>query len=98
MSFRDIVDGEQRLAICQLLEQDPDYSHNEHVIKRAMQMMGHNIGSDLLRNHLTWLQEQGLVSVDRENVPTVWVVKLTVRGQDAALGRTLIPGVARPGP
>ena len=98
MNFRDILDGEQRLAICQLLEQDLDYSHNEHVIKRALGMVGHNLGSDLLRNHLTWLQEQGLVTLDQESVPSAWVVKLSVRGQDAALGRTLIPGVARPRP
>lgn len=98
MSFRDILDAEQRLAICQVLDQDADYSHNEHVLRRALEIMAHNIGSDLLRNHLSWLQEQGLVTLDRESVPAAWVVKLTLRGQDAALGRTQIPGVARPRP
>lgn len=98
MSFRDILDAEQRLAICQVLDQDVDFSHNEHVLKRALEMVGHNIGSDLLRNHLGWLQEQGLATLDRESVPSTWVVKLTQRGQDAALGRTQIPGVARPRP
>lgn len=97
MSFRAIVDGEQRLAICQLLEQDPDYAHNEHIIKGALAMTGHNIASDLLRNHANWLEEQDLVKVDRD-IPHTWVIKLTQRGQDAALGRTRIEGVARPRP
>jgi len=99
MKYRELVDGDQRLAICQLLEQDPDYSHNEHVLKQALGMlMAHHIGSDLLRNHLNWLEEQGLVTVDRDSVPTLWIAKLTVRGQDAALGRIRIEGVARPRP
>ncbi|MEZ5571190.1 MAG: hypothetical protein R3E64_04125 [Halioglobus sp.] len=98
MSYRKLIDAQQRLALCQLLEQDPDYSHNEHVIKGALGMAGHHIGTDLLRNHLSWLEEQGLVNVDRESVPSTWVAKLTVRGQDVALGHSRIAGVARPAP
>lgn len=96
--FREILDTEQRLAICELLEQDPDYSHNEQVLKRAMDMYGHNVGTDLLRNHVTWLEEQGLVTIDKTTLPNLWIIKVTARGQDVALGRTQIPGVARPRP
>ena len=97
MSFRNIVDAAQRLAICELLQQDLGFSHNESVIKLALGMAGHNIGSDLVRNHINWLEEQGLVTVDRA-LPNTWVVRLTERGEDAALGRVRIEGVARPRP
>jgi repressor of nif and glnA expression len=98
MSYRALLDGQQRLAICQVLEQDPDYSHNEQVIKAALGMTGHHIGSDLVRNHLNWLAEQGLITIDKDSVPSLWIARLTSRGEDAALGHALFEGVARPRP
>lgn len=98
MEYRKMIQADQRLAICQILEQDPDYSHNEHVIKRALAFLGHSISSDLVRTRLAWLEEQDLVRIDRESAAPVWVVTLTSRGEDAALGRARIEGVARPRP
>lgn len=96
MSLADIVTEDQRLVILQALEQDPDYSHNEHVIGRVLSAMGHTVSSDRLRTHLAWLAEQGLVTI--EDVAGLQVAKLTRRGEDAALGRARVPGVARPRP
>lgn len=96
MSYADIVTEDQRLAVLEALEGDPDYSHNEHVLGRLLQAVGHGVSSDRLRTHVAWLQEQGLVAV--EDVSGVLVVRLTRRGEDAALGRARVPGVARPRP
>lgn len=96
MKFAEVINADQRLAILQILEQDPDYSHNEHVLKQGLQYLAHNISSDLVRTHITWLEEQGLVTVERDTVTGLWIVKLTRRGEDAALGRVRVPGVARP--
>ena len=93
MSFSTIVAEDQRLAILQLLEQDADYSHNEYVIGRLLATLGHAIGGDLLRSHLHWLAEQGLVKLDES--ADMLVAKLTDRGEDVALGRARVPGVAR---
>ena len=98
MELRTMIDADQRLAMLQVLEQDPDYSHNSRVLKQALGVLGHNIGTDLSRNHISWLEEQGLVTVDRDGVADLWIVKLTLRGEDVALGRTVVPGVARPRP
>ena len=57
MSFADIVQEDQRLAILQALEQDPNYSHNEHVLGRLLGAVGHAVSGDRLRTHLAWLAE-----------------------------------------
>lgn len=96
MSYLDVIQADQRLLILQVLQQDADYSHNEHVLKRALGAFGHNISSDAVRTQLGWLEEQQLLSINREL--GVWVIKLRNRGEDVALGRVQIHGVARPRP
>lgn len=96
MSYADIVAENQRLTLLQALEQDPDYSHNEAVLQRMLGALGHNISTDRLRTELHWLAEQDLVTV--EEVAGLLVARLTRRGEDAALGRARIPGIARPRP
>lgn len=96
MSYEDVIAADQRLSILRALEQDPDYSHNEHVLGRVLEAVGHAVSSDRLRTHLAWLAEQDLVQV--EDVAGMQVAKLTRRGEDVALGRSRVPGVARPRP
>ena len=96
MSFSALVTEDMRLAIIQVLEQDAGYSHNENVIQSVLQRLGHSISNDRLHTELAWLGEQGLVTVNNETGVTV--ARLTTRGQDAALGRVTVPGVARPKP
>ena len=96
MSFESFEVEHQRLLVLQALESDPDYSHNEYVLSRYLQSRGHGISSDRLSTELAWLAEQGLLQL--EAVAGFAVVKLTRRGEDVALGRTRVPGVARPRP
>jgi hypothetical protein len=55
---------------------------------------GHNISRDLVVSHLTWLQEQALLTL--ENVGGIQVATLSARGEDVAAGRATVPGVKRP--
>lgn len=97
MSYSDLVSADLRLCILRVLHEDVDYAHNEAVLQSALALIGHNISADRLRTELRWLEEQLLITiVDVAN--TVWVAKLTNRGEDAALGRARAPGVARPRP
>lgn len=96
MSYRDIVIADIRLAVLQLLEEDPGYSYNERILKRLLGELGHDVSTDQLRTQIAWMQEQGLVT--SEQVADLLVVRLTNRGEDAALGRAQVPGVARPRP
>lgn len=95
MSYRDLVEADCRLAILQVLEEDPDYSHNERILQGALARLGHSLSGDRLRTEVRWLEEQGLVSISDVGV---YVIKLTRRGEDAALGRARVDGVARPRP
>lgn len=94
--YKDIVKQDQRLAILQVLEQDPDFSHNDRVLQRAMQAIGHGMSSDCIHTELHWLSEQGLVSL--QTTADMLIAKLTKRGEDVAHGHARVPGVARPRP
>ena len=96
MSFQWFETEHLRLAILEVLEQDADYAHNEAVLQTALGALGHGVSRDRLRSELAWLAEQGLVSVT--DAAGIQVAKLSERGMDAALGRTRVPGVARPRP
>lgn len=96
MSFESFETEHQRLVVLQVLEEDADYAKNETVLQAALSALGHGISGDRLRTELAWLSEQGLVAV--EAVAGMQVAKLTRRGEDVALGRSRVPGVARPRP
>ena len=96
MSYAQIVSESIRLIVLQFLEEEPDYAQNEGVIKTGLGVFGHHISRDKLHTELSWLSEQGLVTLD--TVSGVLVVKLTQRGEDVALGYARVPGVARPSP
>lgn len=95
MSYQDIVRADQRLSLLQALAEDPDYSHNEHVLAALLQSLGHGVSRDQLRTELSWLAEQGLIKLDQAEL---YVARLTARGEDVAQGRSRVPGVARPRP
>lgn len=95
-AFEKIVQQDIRLVILQLLNQDADYKHNEHVLKAALKAVGHNISGDRLRTELAWLAEQHLV--ETAPVSGMMIVRLTARGADVAEGAVLVPGVKRPDP
>lgn len=94
--FEKLILQDIRLLVLQVLNEDADYQHNEHILKSALRALGHNISADKLRTELAWLAEQGLVSTDE--VANLLVAKLTRRGRDAAIGAVVLPGVARPVP
>lgn len=94
MNYREYTAADQRLVIIQALEEDPGYSHNEAVLRGVLGSVGHSLSRDALRTELAWLQEQGLVTITQAG--DIQVVRLTARGEDVALGRARVPGVARP--
>ncbi|MDH5185207.1 MAG: ArsR family transcriptional regulator, partial [Gammaproteobacteria bacterium] len=97
MSLKDIVTENTtqniRLMILKALEEDPDYSHNDTVLQSILQLVGLGVSRDKLRTELTWLSEQGLITIEDNN--GVMVAKLNARGEDVALGRSRVPGIAR---
>lgn len=97
MSFRDHLTADLRLVLLRVLECAPSYECNSSILQMSVEDYGHNASRDQIHTELTWLSEQGLVTVDKP-VATVLVATLTGRGLDVAKGRSSVPGVKRPGP
>lgn len=95
--FSDVYAEHVRLSVLRLLDSQPTYSANDSVLTQGTEALGLTCTRDQMRGHLAWLKEQGLVTL---LVPMtgVTVATLTERGGDVALGRSRIPGVARPSP
>lgn len=97
MSFASFEAEHIRLAILNLLDQDADYSHNEHILAGALDELGFRLSQDRLRTECSWLAEQALINLEQVT-GSVWVASLTSRGHDVASGRSRTPGIARPRP
>jgi len=96
MAYSDLLAQDRRLSILLLLLASPAGAGNEALLHAALPDFGHSPSSDQIRVDLAWLAEQGLLAT-RETHGLV-VATLTSRGQDAAEGRAVVPGVKRPRP
>lgn len=96
-SYQDFVAADRRLAVLRFLSSDPDYAMNDTVIQGALASIGHGVSRDVVKADFAWLAEQGLVTVEIV-MGKIHVATTTARGLDAATGRAIVPGVARPGP
>ena len=94
--FAEVVRADRRLTILKLLEQSDNYSANHYLLHSALPGFAHNCSADAVHTDLEWLAEQGLVTTTE--AAGVLVARLTSRGEDAANGRTRVPGVKRPRP
>ena len=86
-----------RLIILRLLEGSRGYASNDSVLVDVIPSLGLTPTRDQVAGTLTWLDEQGLVSVEIV-AGDLRVVKLTQRGVDVARGMGEHPGVKRPSP
>ncbi|MDX3962161.1 winged-helix domain-containing protein [Pasteurella multocida] len=94
--LKDLLTQDQRLVILRSLA-DAGYDANESIISDCLDLYGHDISRDLVRNHLNWLEEQGLVKVQRLQ-DGYMVATITRRGLDVSQGRAFVDGVKRPRP
>ncbi|EGQ7976980.1 ArsR family transcriptional regulator [Vibrio cholerae] len=94
MSFKELLTEDQRLVVLRSLHEMHGYEANESIIDSCLDAYGHKISRDVVRTHLFWLQEQGLVSL--RDVGDCQIARLTGRGEDVATGQAVVPGVKRP--
>lgn len=101
MSFKDLLTEDRRLVILRALAEDHGYRLNESVLKKVLAHIGHDVGRDIVRADMTWLEQHGLLQIERLTAGAspgeLWVAKLTEPGAEVARGRPH-PGVARPSP
>jgi Fe2+ or Zn2+ uptake regulation protein len=94
MSFADTLSQHRRLAILKLLDESAGYTLNESLLCEAANALGIVTSRDQIRSELAWLEEQGLVA--RQEIAGLTIARLSARGQDAAHGRAIVPGIRRP--
>ncbi|OOF44017.1 hypothetical protein BKK51_10140 [Rodentibacter trehalosifermentans] len=94
--MQSIFHQDQRLVILLSLV-DAGYDANESILDDCLALYGHKISRDLVRNHLNWLEEQGLVRIERLSNGFM-IATITQRGLDVANGEAIVEGVKRPRP
>ncbi len=92
----DVFSPNQRRIILDSLEADNDYSLNNGILQKILVQFGHGIGMEKTDQEITWLEEHGLVTVEKLT-ESLNVVKLTSKGLDVAHGHDRVDGVERPG-
>lgn len=98
MSFSDTLAADRRLVVLRLLDQAPGFTANDSILCSALAEVGHRCSRDTVRTDLSWLAEQGLITVEELMSGKVLVATLTERGGDVQAGRATVPGVKRPTP
>ena len=94
MSIQAILDSQQRLVILRSLL-DIGGAANESILNDCLDQLGTGrVTRDRVNTLLAWLEEQGLVRIER--LAQVQVAHLTGRGQDVAEGRATVPGIKKP--
>lgn len=93
---KDIFTKDQRLVILRSLV-EAGYDANESILDDCLALYGHKISRDLVRTHLNWLEEQGLVKIERLDNGFM-IATITQRGVDVANGEAVVDGVKRPSP
>jgi len=96
-NFYEFTMGHARLAVLRALTEAARHSANDSVLLMLMESLGLPVTRDQLRTQLAWLEEQGLIRVQRPTDALV-VAVLRERGADVAVGRATVPGVQRPSP
>lgn len=96
MALKELLTQDQRLVILRSLA-EVGYDANESILSDCLDLYGHDISRDLVRSHLEWLEEQGLITLERLR-DGYMVASITQRGLDVAQGRVVVSGVKRPRP
>lgn len=95
----NLITADQRLALLQALVACNNDA-NQNILQTCLAQYGHNISMDLVRNHMLWLEEQGLVKINRIDTGAIelFVATITQRGLDVANGVSVVDGVKKPNP
>jgi len=95
MSYSELVIFHIRLTILRELMRTNGYRSNESVLYDVISQYGLGCGRDCVRTQISWLADQGLVTLGDAGV---LIPELTQRGLDVASGAVTVPGVKRPSP
>lgn len=96
MSYADFTRQHRRLAILRYLEECPAYTVNASILGDVLARLGLAATHDQIVTEITWLQEQGFVSVAKGS--EMVVATATRSGLEIARGLSVHPEIRRPRP
>lgn len=96
MAMKQILQEHQRLVILRCLSEVPGYDLNESILQDSLDLYGLDISRDALLTQLSWLEEQGCISL--KDLSGTQIATLNNRGLDVVAGRASVPGIKRPRP
>ena len=98
MSMADLLHEDRRLCILQCLAEAEGRALNEDLlVKQVAYFRLGVVAPDILRGYLTWLEQHGLVRIEKLAATSgeLWIATLTATGLSVSQGRKW-PGVALP--
>lgn len=97
MTYTEEITRDARLRLLQMLATKPVYTGNEVALQAEMaNRYGHALARDRIRTELTWLEDQGLLVLQRPG--GIMLATLTSSGLEVSGGIGRNPGVAAPRP
>lgn len=92
--FQKKAAEDRRLVILRFLDEEDDGLMSASLMQDALAMMAHRVSRAQVLEDAAWLEGLGLLRI--EYMGDVPLLRLTVRGEEAARGLVTVPGVKRP--
>lgn len=96
MSYADELREHARITILRFLEDAPEYRSNDSFLRGILNKFGIAFTRDQVTTELYWLEEQGMVCLEKHLGLTV--ATATTRGVEIAQGIARHPEIQRPRP
>lgn len=96
MTETELIAHDRRLRILQVLAGLSGYMTNLSLLKDLLELWGHWVSSQELKDELAWLAAADLVQLRATGITEL--AALTERGLDVAVDRVRVQGVKRPEP
>jgi hypothetical protein len=97
MTYAEEVTRDARLRLLQLLAEKPAYTGNEVALQAELSnKYGHALGRDRVRTELSWLEDQGLLVLQKPG--GIMLATLTNSGLEVSGGIARNLGVTAPRP
>jgi len=96
-SMAKLVSEHKRLSILLALNESAGFDLNDSIIRDVLKMYSLKSSRDQVRTELTWLEQQGYVTIEKLGQSDVWIAKITHAGIDVAEGNVVVHGIKRAG-
>jgi len=98
MPMSKLLSEHKRISILLALNEAPGFDLNDAILRDVLKIYSLKSSLDQIRTELTWLEQQGYVTVEKIGHNKVWVSTITQSGIDVAEGNVFAPGIKRPAP